>query len=100
MSIGKDRTGTIRFIGPTQFASGAWIGVELDEPSMLIVVKGPLFFFLSVFDVMNDASSSAVSFILSCIALGFCYYYYETHSSTVVIDHRHINTQRAKMMVV
>ena len=30
--IGKGITGTISFIGNTQFAEGKWIGVTLDEP--------------------------------------------------------------------
>lgn len=31
--IGDKKTGTIRYIGPTDFAPGVWIGVELDTPS-------------------------------------------------------------------
>lgn len=31
--IGDKKTGRIRYIGPTEFAAGVWIGVELDTPS-------------------------------------------------------------------
>ena len=31
--IGDKKTGRIRYIGPTNFAAGVWIGVELDTPS-------------------------------------------------------------------
>ena len=31
VSITGGQTGTVKFIGPTDFASGIWIGVELDE---------------------------------------------------------------------
>ena len=30
-STGGSKTGTVQFIGQTEFASGNWIGVELDQ---------------------------------------------------------------------
>lgn len=30
--VGKGLTGTIAFVGATQFASGKWIGVILNDP--------------------------------------------------------------------
>lgn len=32
VKVSGSRAGTIRFIGPTDFAAGEWIGVELDDP--------------------------------------------------------------------
>ncbi|XP_044181974.1 LOW QUALITY PROTEIN: kinesin-like protein KIF13B [Acropora millepora] len=31
--VGDKKTGTVRYIGPADFAPGVWIGVELDTPS-------------------------------------------------------------------
>lgn len=30
--LALSQTGTLRFCGTTEFASGQWVGVELDEP--------------------------------------------------------------------
>lgn len=30
--VGGAKTGTLRYLGPTEFAKGVWAGVELDEP--------------------------------------------------------------------
>ena len=40
--IGDKKTGRIRYIGPTEFAPGVWIGVELDTPSGTRVCIMPL----------------------------------------------------------
>lgn len=31
-ALSLSQTGTLRFCGTTEFASGQWVGVELDEP--------------------------------------------------------------------
>ncbi|KFV52287.1 Kinesin-like KIF13B, partial [Gavia stellata] len=33
VTVGANKTGTIRYIGPTDFQEGTWVGVELDLPS-------------------------------------------------------------------
>lgn len=33
VSVGSNKNGTVRYIGPTDFAEGIWVGVELDVPA-------------------------------------------------------------------
>ncbi|XP_051730543.1 kinesin-like protein KIF13B isoform X2 [Ctenopharyngodon idella] len=33
VTVGANKTGTVRYIGPTDFAKGIWVGVELDVPA-------------------------------------------------------------------
>ena len=33
--VSKDRQATVRYIGPTTFGPGEWVGAELDQPSGL-----------------------------------------------------------------
>ncbi|KAM9703667.1 kinesin-like protein KIF13B isoform 2-T3 [Menidia menidia] len=33
VSVGANKSGTVRYIGPTDFAKGTWIGVELEIPA-------------------------------------------------------------------
>ena len=30
--VSKTRKGFVRFVGPTEFAAGLWIGIDLEEP--------------------------------------------------------------------
>ncbi|KAM9409082.1 kinesin-like protein KIF13B [Pholidichthys leucotaenia] len=32
VTVGSNKAGTVRYVGPTQFAEGVWVGVELDTP--------------------------------------------------------------------
>ncbi|TSK58204.1 Kinesin-like protein KIF13B [Bagarius yarrelli] len=34
VSVGSNKNGTVRYIGPTEFAEGIWVGVELDVPAV------------------------------------------------------------------
>lgn len=33
VTVGTSKSGTVRYIGPTYFSEGVWVGVELDTPS-------------------------------------------------------------------
>ncbi len=33
VTVGPNKSGTVRYIGPTHFSEGIWVGVELDTPS-------------------------------------------------------------------
>ncbi|KAJ3606514.1 hypothetical protein NHX12_026035 [Muraenolepis orangiensis] len=33
VTVGTNKSGTVRYVGPTDFAEGTWIGVELDVPA-------------------------------------------------------------------
>uniref|UniRef100_A0A8B9RLC5 Kinesin family member 13B n=1 Tax=Astyanax mexicanus TaxID=7994 RepID=A0A8B9RLC5_ASTMX len=33
VTVGSNKNGTVRYVGPTDFAEGIWIGVELDVPA-------------------------------------------------------------------
>ncbi|KAI5090730.1 kinesin-like protein KIF13B isoform X1 [Silurus meridionalis] len=33
VTVGSNKNGTVRYIGPTDFADGIWVGVELDVPA-------------------------------------------------------------------
>lgn len=33
VTVGTSKSGTVRYIGPTHFSEGVWVGVELDTPS-------------------------------------------------------------------
>lgn len=33
VSVGGNKNGTVRYIGPADFAPGVWVGVELDMPA-------------------------------------------------------------------
>ncbi|XP_050927951.1 LOW QUALITY PROTEIN: kinesin-like protein KIF13B [Lates calcarifer] len=33
VTVGTNKTGTVRYVGPTDFAAGTWVGVELEVPA-------------------------------------------------------------------
>lgn len=33
VTVGTNKHGTVRYVGPTEFAEGTWVGVELDVPA-------------------------------------------------------------------
>lgn len=38
VTVGSNKNGTVRYIGPTDFADGIWVGVELDLPAGTLCV--------------------------------------------------------------
>lgn len=38
VTVGSNKNGTVRYIGPTDFADGIWVGVELDVPAGTVCV--------------------------------------------------------------
>lgn len=58
VTVGTNKMGTVRYVGPTDFQEGTWVGVELDLPSgeccklslYLIVVVFTMHFWNSVLD--------------------------------------------------
>lgn len=38
ITVGSNKNGTVRYIGPTDFADGIWVGVELDVPAGTLCV--------------------------------------------------------------
>lgn len=38
VTVGSNKNGTVRYVGPTDFADGTWVGVELDVPAGSVCV--------------------------------------------------------------
>lgn len=38
VTVGNNKNGTVRYVGPTDFADGIWVGVELDVPAGTLCV--------------------------------------------------------------
>lgn len=44
VTVGTNKHGTVRYVGPTEFAEGTWVGVELDVPAGMQFSHGcPMF---------------------------------------------------------